>query len=290
LTKTQVWFDTDLGFQKTKDVLLKNRNRFSGDMQDWLGRLDFRLSAFKDVTFQITTKGKLGIYFPEDANYEPFLTMVKPFLVKADGAPAEKFIVTLVPSKPKDECTSEKKLPDIENTIKTLKFLLMRNPTLLEIAHKMDTTPEAIREPAFKLSSKTKWSEPSGKQCLEAEEKLKGIYELGSVFQRFGKSAAHSTPLSLIRESPTIIVERVGYALKNERDELPEIVVLSEDEKRIEFEFKWPRNSQWYLSYDYSQFYYKETGRMSVKMAPQVERVNEEFKKFLKEMKDSTKN
>ena len=88
LTLDRKWFITDLAFNKTKELLLKSEKEVSGDMEDWRGRLDFHLSNLKDVTFQITTKSKLGIYFPQGTKYETYLEMVKPYLVKVDGTPA----------------------------------------------------------------------------------------------------------------------------------------------------------------------------------------------------------
>ena len=43
----------------------------------------------KDFTVQITTQGKLGIFYPETADYNIVLEKVMPFLVKADGSQAK---------------------------------------------------------------------------------------------------------------------------------------------------------------------------------------------------------
>jgi hypothetical protein len=83
-----IWFQTNLGYYKTKDRIEKSY-KISGDFHSWYGRLTFRFKDFKDVTFQITTKGKLGIYYSEELSYENFLEKIKPFLVKVDGTPSE---------------------------------------------------------------------------------------------------------------------------------------------------------------------------------------------------------
>lgn len=58
-------------------------------MQNNLGRLTFLFGNFRDVKFQVTTKGKLGIYYPQEITIEKCLERVKPYLVKADGSPAK---------------------------------------------------------------------------------------------------------------------------------------------------------------------------------------------------------
>jgi len=60
-----------------------------GDAEDWKGRLTFNLKDLKDVTIQITTKGKLGIFYPEGISPEKCLKQVEPFITRADGGPAQ---------------------------------------------------------------------------------------------------------------------------------------------------------------------------------------------------------
>jgi len=86
--KNQIWFKTTLGFEATRERLRQARTVI-GDMQAYEGRLTFILREFKDVTFQITTHSKLSITYPEETNYQVFLEHIRPFLVKADGSPAE---------------------------------------------------------------------------------------------------------------------------------------------------------------------------------------------------------
>jgi len=105
MKKQQVWFQTNLGYNATKDQLLRSK-MFSGD--DWKGRLTVSLKEFKDVTFQITTHGKLGIIYPEETDYQDFLERIKPFLVRADGTPAE-IVDTIKESSQKKKKSEERK-------------------------------------------------------------------------------------------------------------------------------------------------------------------------------------
>jgi hypothetical protein len=104
--KRQIWFQTDLGFETTKEKLIRHKGVI-GDMEDCRGRLTFYLKELKDYTFQITTKGKLGISYPETANYQIGFEKVKPFLVRADGTPVQKLSVIIEDSE-KTEKTGKK--------------------------------------------------------------------------------------------------------------------------------------------------------------------------------------
>jgi len=57
-------------------------------MKDSKGRLDFSFVDLKDVTFQVTTKGKLGVYYPESLSVRKCLQKVEDLLVKPDGEAA----------------------------------------------------------------------------------------------------------------------------------------------------------------------------------------------------------
>lgn len=59
--KNQIWFETNLGYEETKDRLFKS-GLVVGDDQDF-GRFSFKLKNFKDYSVQITRGGKLGIYY-----------------------------------------------------------------------------------------------------------------------------------------------------------------------------------------------------------------------------------
>jgi hypothetical protein len=88
--KRVVWFETDLGFEATRQQLSKQRGDIIGDMEPYKGILTFYVKELKDYTVQITTNGKLGISYPESANYQIVLEKLKPLLVKADGSPIRK--------------------------------------------------------------------------------------------------------------------------------------------------------------------------------------------------------
>ncbi|MEM2999180.1 MAG: hypothetical protein QXD19_00210 [Candidatus Bathyarchaeia archaeon] len=94
--KLKKWFETDLGYEATKEKLLKSRN-IIGDGQDFCGRLSFKFVDLKDYTIQITTKGKLGIFYPEISNPDIALEKLKPYMVTAEGLPAK--IIKEVPLK-----------------------------------------------------------------------------------------------------------------------------------------------------------------------------------------------
>jgi hypothetical protein len=85
--KLKKWFETDLGFEATKNELRKSK--IAADLQDWQGRLTFHFIDLKDYTIQITTKGKLGIYYLETSNPDVALEKFKPYMVTAEGTPAK---------------------------------------------------------------------------------------------------------------------------------------------------------------------------------------------------------
>jgi hypothetical protein len=98
MAKRKLWIQTDLGYAATKDKLLYDR-RFLGDSSsDYEGKLSFSFKDLKDITFQITTRGKIGIFYPEGVNPQVALERLKPYLVKADGSPAS--IKHLIDEKP----------------------------------------------------------------------------------------------------------------------------------------------------------------------------------------------
>jgi hypothetical protein len=89
--KRVVWFLTDLGFEATRQQLLKQRGDIIGDMELYKGAiLTFYFKDLKDYTVQITNKGKLGISYPESANYQIVLEKLKPLLVRPEGSPIRK--------------------------------------------------------------------------------------------------------------------------------------------------------------------------------------------------------
>ncbi|MBS7621268.1 hypothetical protein KEJ32_04060 [Candidatus Bathyarchaeota archaeon] len=89
--KNQIWFETNLGYEETKDRLFKS-GLVVGDDQDF-GRFSFKLKNFKDYSVQITRGGKLGTYYPVGCSYEPVLESLRSFLVTPEGEQAEIFDV-----------------------------------------------------------------------------------------------------------------------------------------------------------------------------------------------------
>lgn len=114
MKRSSIWFQTNLGFEATRQKLTQRKDVI-GDMQGYKGILTFYFKGMKDFTIQITTKGKLGIFYPEGSDYNVILEKVSPFLVKADGSQAE--ILSERPSRIKKESSKR-----IEVSKETLEF------------------------------------------------------------------------------------------------------------------------------------------------------------------------
>ena len=91
LLKKQVWYQTDLDYHATLERL-QNSKKFTGlDELKTRGRPPFWLKEEDNkkkedrVTFQITTSGKLGVYYPEETDISDLLKKVIPFLIKTDS-------------------------------------------------------------------------------------------------------------------------------------------------------------------------------------------------------------
>ena len=93
MTKDQVWFKTDLEYLRTREKLRKSERIF-GDFRASKGRLTFYFIEFKDYSFQITTKGKVSITYPDTVDYKEAWGELQPFLVKADGSPVAILEIT----------------------------------------------------------------------------------------------------------------------------------------------------------------------------------------------------
>lgn len=88
MERDQFWCEMDLGFFATREKLLRSE-RLIGDMQSYRGILTFSFKNLKDVTIQITTRGKVSLTAPKGMDlFKVFLEELKPYLVKPDGSPA----------------------------------------------------------------------------------------------------------------------------------------------------------------------------------------------------------
>ena len=87
MKKRPLWLETDLSYAATKDKLIREK-QILGDAQDFEGKFTFSLKDLKDVKFQITTRGKVGVFYPENLDPKIALEKLKPYLIKADGSPA----------------------------------------------------------------------------------------------------------------------------------------------------------------------------------------------------------
>lgn len=85
--KRKIWFQTDLGYKATITKLQRSGKLFNG--YPYLGRYSFRFKNLKDITYQITAKGKVGIFYPESFNPQQAIEQLQPYLVKADGSHAQ---------------------------------------------------------------------------------------------------------------------------------------------------------------------------------------------------------
>jgi hypothetical protein len=88
MAKRKLWIQTDLAYAATKEKLLKDRHLIGDESSDYEGKFSFTFKDLKDVTFQITTRGKVGIFYPENFSPKFALERLKPYLVRADGSPA----------------------------------------------------------------------------------------------------------------------------------------------------------------------------------------------------------
>jgi len=88
-----IWFQTDLGYEATRERLRQFKDLIIGDMEGWKGITTFYFKNMKDFCAQITTNGKLGIFYPESVGYRVFLERLKPYLFRPDGTQATEFTV-----------------------------------------------------------------------------------------------------------------------------------------------------------------------------------------------------
>ena len=258
-TKKQLWFTTDLDFYSTEQLVRDSRE--TTGIISHKGRLTFKLKKYPRMTFQVMNSGKFSISYPLKKNPDEPLTHARHLLAKENGTPITKLekYKEIPEPKPKRAPLETK----AEKTLTLLRFLLMRDPTLTELAYEVGVTPEKVREVAFKLSPKTKWKEPTKEQIKEGERKLKEIYQIASLLKHFKKEVVLRRPVShlggMLRKD---VLKRVDYALKHEIEELPTIKFREETEERKEFEFIWSRESKYRFT-TYPEYYYKKTRQLS---------------------------
>jgi len=146
MKRNQKWFQTDLGYRATIEKLRKLQ--VAG--YHYKGRYTFWLEGLKDVTFQITTKGKLSVTYPENMDYRFILEKVKPHLVKADGSSAK--ILKEIPIHKKAPNSEIERKIDAE-----LKRCAERHITLVGLewlANQVGECPERIKEFVYKVAKK----------------------------------------------------------------------------------------------------------------------------------------
>jgi hypothetical protein len=93
VTKKQVWIQTNLTYWATKQAIWESSDNIAADAKESRGRITFSLINLLDVTFQVTTKGKVSIAYPESSDYSTHLNKIKPYLRQSDGSQADQFVI-----------------------------------------------------------------------------------------------------------------------------------------------------------------------------------------------------
>ena len=75
-----------------------------------------------------------------------------------------------------------------------LRFVLFRNPTIIEVAYKVGKPPEIIREEIFRLASKLNWKEPTAEEIKKAEGKIKEVLEMSTLMKSFSFEVISKRP------------------------------------------------------------------------------------------------
>jgi len=159
----------------------------------------------------------------------------------------------------------------VKGVIENLRFRLFRDPSVREVAREIGETPEKTRELIWRLIPETGWREPSKEQISLAEMKLHEIYEMATLLEHFDetpvKNRCRDVPefrASLRDEMLQRILNRAKYALKHERDKLPTVRLVKENDRQIELDHTWPvrKESNWQWG-DSSETYDKTTKSFS---------------------------
>ncbi|HUU88013.1 MAG TPA: hypothetical protein VMX17_09710 [Candidatus Glassbacteria bacterium] len=283
-TKKQLWFNTDLDYYLTEQLLHDSPEVII--LSDWKGRITFSLKGTQQVNCQITTHGKFSIAFPIEEDPEKWLSIIRKLLVRKNREPVEVFEKYKEIPEPKEKITPlEEK---VEKTIDHLRFLLMRDPTTTEIAYDVGETPEKMRKIAFKLAPKIKWKEPTEDETKEAELRIKEVLQIACLLQHFEKSIIFTRPTSYLGGRLwKDILERANYALKHEKEKVPNIKTNEETEERIEFDFVWSRNSKFAFT-TYPEYYYKNKKELSgaTWAKEQMKEALNEFKRTINKPKE----
>jgi len=175
----------------------------------------------------------------------------------------------------------------VKNAIKHLRFILMRDPTIREIAYRIGKTPKAIQETAFKLSPKIGWREPSEKQISRANDRVKEVYKIARLLRHFALEIVQKRRVFCLNdESWDTIRDRVEYAREQEPGEVPKIVTTDEDERQMKFKYRWPKGSKWYGS-NGSEYYDKENKRLVSAAVVFMKGIMKRTDQLLEEMKNS---
>jgi hypothetical protein len=280
--KKKKWFQTDLVYIGTTVKIRKSPD--VAYSYDNLGRFTFGIYELKDVKIQVTSKGKLGLFYPEGLKYQEILKLIKNLLINANNEPAK--IIDEIKIKDDNEQKNFAR-ENVEKAIGHLIFLLLRNPTSEEIGYEIGETPEKVREVAFKLAPKLGWKEPLENEIKEAKLRIKEIYQTASLSQKFGKPIVFTRPVKYLGgRSWKDILQRVDYALKYESEKIPAIKENEETEERLEFEFVWSRGSDYFGGYP--EYYDKKKKQLSgdVFLRETFKKATADIKKLIEEAKE----
>jgi len=248
LKKAQVWFDTDLGYAATKDNLIRSRN-ISGDSQDYGGRFTFSFRDLKDFTIQVTTKSKLSITYPEELSYEVALEQLKPYLVRADGSPAQKIekkssTKEAFKNKSKESQSEAAMEEAVVQVVREWKKIGFRNPLPSEIADETGLSPEQSEEIARNTRDRTGWYIPNSGILDNAACRL-GEVLVCAARLRDGQVKEDGTSVDFSYGDEGDIVEEAKRFLKEHPEMLPK---LSEDGLEL---IRWPPEALKYLRKNY---------------------------------------
>lgn len=152
----------------------------------------------------------------------------------------------------------------VKRAIENLRFRLLRNPSEQEVAREIGETPEKAHELVWKLIPETGWKEPSKKQISLDGHRLHEVYEIAALLEHFDEESVRKRALTsdkfttrdngsriidpgliYLRGEPiNKIIKRARWALKNERNKLPRITFVAENDTIIEFDYTWPEPTE----------------------------------------------
>jgi hypothetical protein len=251
------------------------------------GNFDFYILVNEEpVWIQISNKGAVNVFNGNEDCIKKAVELLKPLTVDTSGKPCISWLLDNYQKIGSEKIASRIAEPAsqlstrVENTIEKLRYELLREPTIVEIAREIGETPEETHKIVWKTTPITKWQAPSGDSTFW---KLHEIYEIAALLEHFDEEAVRNRALGIPESwqdghgtiinqglrsfspySIDFVISRARYALENERDKLPTIIFINDDgfdgDQQIEFILSWPEGS---CFGDSTEFYDKTTNRLS---------------------------